>query len=71
MLVSTVGKNVSHTVIDGKLLMKDHRLLYVDECALMRRAQIVYEKYLDLFEEYDVEKRPRHLFFTPSFPYAD
>ncbi len=68
LIVSCVGNNVRHTIIGGKVRMKDWKLVDVDETALKLDAQRVFEKYLGLFEEYDVHHRPLSVFCPPSVP---
>jgi cytosine/adenosine deaminase-related metal-dependent hydrolase len=71
MLISCAGSNVSHTIINGKLLMQDKKLVGIDEDVLMKEAQAVYERFLNFHHEYDRLKRPLEAFFPPTFPYGN
>ncbi|PKM86314.1 MAG: hypothetical protein CVU85_08310 [Firmicutes bacterium HGW-Firmicutes-10] len=68
LLVSCVGNNVKHTIIDGITRMKDRVVIGIDEPALKKEAQRVFEKYLSLFQEYDAQGRPLSYFCPPSMP---
>ena len=68
LLVSCVGNNVKHTIIDGITRMKDRVVIGIDEPALKKDAQRVFEKYLSLFREYDAQGRPLSYFCPPSMP---
>ncbi len=68
LLMSCVGNNVSHTIIDGRMLMKDHRLVGVNEEQLRRDAQGVHEKFVQLYSDFDKQRRPIETFFPPEFP---
>jgi cytosine/adenosine deaminase-related metal-dependent hydrolase len=69
MIVSCTGYNVSHTIINGKILMKDKKLIGIDENELMKKAQPVYERFLHLYQEYDQQNRPIETFFPPTYKY--
>jgi hypothetical protein len=71
VIVSCTGASVSHTVINGRLLMKDKKLIGIDEDALMKQAQAVYERFLSFHQEYDRYNRPPHIYFPPSYRYMD
>jgi alkyl sulfatase BDS1-like metallo-beta-lactamase superfamily hydrolase len=49
--------------------MKDKKLIGIDEGALMRKAQAVYERYLNFYHENDRYQRPLEAFFPPSYRY--
>lgn len=67
MLNSCNGSHVTHTIIDGKMLMKDRVLLDIDEQKLLKDAQNVYDKFIRLYSEYDVEHRNSNVFFPDSY----
>jgi cytosine/adenosine deaminase-related metal-dependent hydrolase len=67
LIMSCVGNNVTHTIVNGKMLMRDRRLLGIDERALLGRAQEVYERFLHLYQAYDEQQRPIETFFPPEF----
>ena len=67
LLMNCVGNNVSHTIINGRMLMMGRRLLHVDEEQLMRDAQGVYEKFVQLYSDYDDRRRPIETFFPAEF----
>jgi cytosine/adenosine deaminase-related metal-dependent hydrolase len=69
MVISCTGNNVSHTIINGKMLMKDKKLIGIDEGALMQKAQAVYERYLNFYHEHDRHNRPLEAFFPPTYGY--
>jgi cytosine/adenosine deaminase-related metal-dependent hydrolase len=69
MVISCTGNNVSHTIINGKMLMKDKKLIGIDEDALMKKAQAVYERCLNFYHEHDRYNRPLEAFFPPTFKY--
>ncbi|MFD0619900.1 chlorohydrolase family protein [Paenibacillus sp. GCM10027629] len=71
MIVSCTGSNVTHTIINGKMLMKNKKLLGIDEDLLMKKAQVVLEKFLNLYQEYDQYNRPKEAFFPPSYQFMD
>jgi cytosine/adenosine deaminase-related metal-dependent hydrolase len=71
LIISCTGNNVSHTVINGKTLMKDKKLIGIDEDDLMKQAQIVYERFLSLYEQYDRLNRPKETFFPPAFRFME
>jgi cytosine/adenosine deaminase-related metal-dependent hydrolase len=71
LIISCTGNNVSHTIINGKMLMKDKKLVNIDENDLMKQAQIVYERFLSLYEQYDQFNRPKETFFPPAFRYME
>lgn len=71
LLVSCVGNNVTHTIINGRWLMRDRRLLGVDEGKLMEQAQQVYDRYLHLYQAYDKRQRPIETFFPPEFRHEE
>jgi cytosine/adenosine deaminase-related metal-dependent hydrolase len=53
LLMNCVGNNVPHTIINGRMLMQDRRLLEIDERELMQKAQEVYDKFIHLYTVYD------------------
>jgi cytosine/adenosine deaminase-related metal-dependent hydrolase len=67
LLVSCVGNNVTHTIVNGRMLMQDRRLLEIDEGILMQKAQEVYDKFVHLYMKYDKWNRPIETFFPPEF----
>lgn len=38
------GSDVSHVVVDGKVLVEDHRLVVLDEAEVLREAQATAER---------------------------
>ena len=68
LLVSCVGNNVKHTIINGVTRMKDRKIIGLDEEALKKDAQRVYEKFLTLFGKYDANKRSLDELCPPSMP---
>lgn len=68
LIVSCVGNNVKHTIIDGVTRMKDRKVIGLDEEKLKKDAQRVYEKFLSLFGKFDAKKRPLSEFCPPSMP---
>lgn len=68
LVMSCTGNNISHTIINGLMLMKDKQLVNIDEKALMRKAQATYERFLHLYEAYDSRQRPLHTLFPPTYP---
>ena len=69
MVISCTGNNVSHTIINGKTLMKDKKLIGIDEGALMQKAQAVYDRCLNFYHEHDRYNRPLEAFFPPTYKY--
>jgi cytosine/adenosine deaminase-related metal-dependent hydrolase len=67
LLMNCVGNNVTHTIINGRMLMQDRRLLGIDEHGLMQKAQEVYDKFVHLYMQYDRWNRPIEVFFPPEF----
>lgn len=67
ILKSCVGNNVSSTIIDGKWLMKDRKLINIDEKLLLNQMQKVYDKFINLYEVYDASNRPIETFFPSEF----
>ena len=67
LLKSCVGNNVSSTIIDGKWLMKNKKLINIDEKLLLNQMQKVYDKFINLYETYDDFNRPVETFFPSEF----
>lgn len=68
IIMSCTGNNVTHTIIDGKLLMQDKKLIGIDEETLLADAQRVYERFLSNYDTYDLHGRSRGLFFPKTYP---
>ena len=68
LLVSCVGNNIRHTIVGGKVRMKDWKLVGVDEDQLMVDAQETYEHFLSFYEKRDLYHRRAVDFFPPSMP---
>lgn len=66
LIVSCTGANVSNTIINGRFVMKDNKLVGIDETKLLSDGQRVYDKFLSLYEEYDAKGRSFESFFPPS-----
>lgn len=68
IIMSCTGNNVTHTIIDGELLMQDKKLIGIDEETLLADAQRVYERFLSNYDTYDLHGRNRGLFFPKTYP---
>jgi 5-methylthioadenosine/S-adenosylhomocysteine deaminase len=68
MIISCVGNNVKHTIINGVTRMKDRKLIGIDEKKLKLDAQRVFERFLTLYGRYDANKRPLSELCPPSMP---
>lgn len=68
LIVSCVGNNVKHTIIDGVTRMKDRKVIGLDEEKLKRDAQRVYEKFLSLFGKFDANNHSLNELCPPSMP---
>jgi hypothetical protein len=42
---------LSHTVINGNMLMRDKKLIGIDEDTLMKKGQAVYKRFLNFHRE--------------------
>jgi hypothetical protein len=51
--------------------MKDKKLIGIDEDALMKHAQAVYERFIGFYQDFDRYNRPVRTFFPPSYEYAE
>jgi cytosine/adenosine deaminase-related metal-dependent hydrolase len=67
LLINCVGNNVTHTIVNGRMLMQDRRLLDIDESELMQKAQEVYDRFVHLYLVYDKRNRSVETFFPPEF----
>ena len=68
LIVSCVGNNVRHTVINGVVRMKDRKIPGLDEEALKRDAQRVFARFLTFYGKYEAEGRALEEFCPPSMP---
>ncbi|NCB41990.1 MAG: hypothetical protein EOM59_05170 [Clostridia bacterium] len=68
LIVSCVGNNVKHTIIDGITRMKDRKLVGIDESALKLDAQRVFERFLRLYGKFDANHRSLSELCPPSMP---
>jgi cytosine/adenosine deaminase-related metal-dependent hydrolase len=68
LIVSCVGNNVKHTIINGVVRMKDRKLRGVDEEVLKRDAQRVFDRFLTFYGKYDAHRRPLEELCPPSMP---
>lgn len=66
LIVSCVGNNVKHVVIDGVTRLKDRKLVGVDEAALRLDAQRVYDRFLSLYGKYEASGRGLAKLCPPS-----
>lgn len=68
MLNSCNGNHVTHTIINGHMLMKDRALIQVDEAKLIKDAQRIFDRFVSYYRDYDVEHRSIETFFPASLP---
>ena len=68
LIMSCTGNHITHTIIDGKLLMKDKKLIGINEGQLLSDAQHIYERFLSNYDTYDLHGRSRNLFFPKTYP---
>ena len=68
LIVSCVGNNVKHTIIDGVVRMKDRELIGIDEPALRIEAQRVYDRFLSLYGQYEASRHGLDVLCPPSMP---
>ena len=68
LIVSCVGNNVKHTIINGVVRMKDRKLPGVDEETLKRDAQRVFDHFLTFYGKYDAHRRTLEELCPPSMP---
>lgn len=68
LIVSCVGNNVKHAVIDGVVRMKDRKILGVDEEELKRDAQRVFDRFRTFYGSYEAKGRGLEEFCPPSMP---
>ena len=68
LVVSCVGNNVTHAVINGVVRMKDRKIPGLDEEALKRDAQRVYDRFLTLYGKYEAHGRTLEELCPPSMP---
>ncbi len=67
MIMSTTGYNVRDVIINGRIVMKDRVIPDVKPNELLKQGQEVYDKFLNLYTEYDAYHRPLDTFFPQSF----
>ena len=68
LIVSCVGNNVKHTIINGVVRMKDRKIPGLDEEALKRDAQRVFDRFLTFYEKYEANGRTQQELCPPSMP---
>lgn len=68
LVMSTTGYNVRDVIINGRLVMKNRTLPGIDTKELLEQGQQVYNKFLSLYQEYDLYNRPVNTFFPAEFP---
>ena len=69
LIMNTTGANVKHVFVNGRQVVKDHKVLAVeDEPRLREKAQDCFDRYRNAWQAYDVENRPADVFFPPVFP---
>ena len=68
LIVSCVGNNVKHTIINGVVRMKDRKIPGLDEEALKREAQRVFDRFLTFYEKYEANGRTQQELCPPSMP---
>ena len=61
------GNHVKHTIVNGKVLMKDRVLLGWNESEILSDAQETFERYLQLYQDFDQANREVEEMFPSSY----
>ncbi len=68
LLMNCSGANIRMVAINGRLVLRDGKLLGVNEAAMRARAQDYFERMKAAYCERDYLRRPSEALFPPSFP---
>lgn len=70
LLLNGTARQVTHTVVAGRMVVRDGSVPGVDEAALRSRAQTLFERMRAGYPERDHAGRPERELFPPTFPSA-
>lgn len=68
LLLAGQGRDVRHTMVDGRFAMWDRTIPGVDEAADLRRAQAQFERLIALYPERTLNHPPVEEIFSASYP---
>lgn len=68
LLLAGQGRDVRHTMVDGRFAMWDRTIPGVDEAADLRRAQAQFERLMALYPERTLNHPPVEEIFSASYP---
>ncbi|MGY2745040.1 chlorohydrolase family protein [Arthrobacter sp. UYCu723] len=70
LLLSGTARQATHSVVAGRLVMRDGRIPGIDVQALKDEAQRLFTTMRDAYSDRDTERRTPGQLFPPAFPYA-
>jgi len=62
------GKNISHVIVNGEMLVKDFQFVKRNEEDILNEAYIAYQHYLNLYEKYDISHKSLNEMFPSTYP---
>lgn len=67
LINSCNGNHVKHTIINGVVRMKDRKLINFDEQKILEEAQESFERFINLYKEFDVFERDVNITYPPTY----
>lgn len=68
MINSCTSYNISDVIVNGEYLIKNYHYIKEDEDKVLEDAYRAYERYLNLYEKYDIEHKSLETMFPSTFP---
>lgn len=68
LINSATGAQVQEVIINGVTRISQYEFVDLDVRSILSDAQIAYDRYVRLYEEYDQNHTPMNQLFPPSYP---